>query len=149
MKVILREDMPSLGAAGETVEVKDGYGRNFLIPRHLAIPATKGNLHAVGEIKIQKTIRDKKRRGAAEKVKLGIEKLQLTAEVMVGEEERLFGSVTTADIAALMKKDGILVDKRSIILEEPIKALGVYSIPVKVDKDVTATAKLWVIKKQS
>jgi large subunit ribosomal protein L9 len=149
MKVILREDISTLGEAGQTVEVKDGYGRNYLIPRHLAIPATKGNLRSIDDIKMQKGIRDKKRRGAAEKIKLGIEKLQLTAEVMVGEEERLFGSVTAADIAALMKKDGVLIDKRAIELEEPIKALGVYSIPVKVDKDVTATAKLWVIKKQS
>lgn len=149
MKVILREDISTLGEAGQTVEVKDGYGRNYLIPRHLAIPATKGNLHSIDDIKKQKAIRDKKRRGAAEKIKLGIEKLQLTAEVMVGEEDRLFGSVTAADIALLMKKDGVLIDKRAIELEEPIKALGVYSIPVKVDKDVTATAKLWVIKKQS
>lgn len=148
MKVILREDISSLGAAGETVEVKAGYGRNYLFPRHLAVPATKGNLQSIDEIKKQKAIRDRKRLAASEKVKLGIEKLQLTAEVMVGEEDRLFGSVTAADIAELMKKDGIVVDKRSIELAEPIKALGVYAVPVKIDKDVTATAKLWVIKKQ-
>lgn len=147
MKVILREDLEQLGEAGSVVEVKNGYGRNYLLPRNLAIPASQANIRAVDEIKKQKDIRDKKRRKAAEVIKEKIEKLSLTAHVLVGEEEKLFGSVTSGDISELLKKDGVLIDKRAIELEEPIKALGVYTIPVRIARDVTANAKIWVIKK--
>lgn len=146
MKIILREDIPELGEAGKTIEVKTGYGRNYLIPRNMAILATKANLASIGEIQKQKDIRDKKARREADKVKIAIEKISVSAAVKVGEEDKLFGSVTSADIAALMKGEGITVDKRSIILEEPIKSLGVYTIPVKIDKDVVANLKVWVIK---
>lgn len=147
MKVILREDVESVGQAGDTVEVKDGYGRNFLIPRNLAIPATDGNLKAIDEVRKQRDIRVKKRRKAAEVIKDRIERLQLRVAVMVGEEDRLFGSVTNNDVAKLLEAEGVSVDKRAIELEEPIKALGMYSVPVKLEKDVTAHAKLLVEKK--
>lgn len=147
MKVILREDIPSLGEAGQTIEVKNGYGRNFLIPRNLAVPATKGNLKAIDEIQKQAEFRARKRRRQAEVIKERIEKLEISHEVNVGEEEKLFGSVTAADIAGLLEKEGILIDKRSVELENPIKVLGVYTIPIKIEKDVTANFKLWVIKK--
>jgi len=147
MKVILREDVPELGSAGQTIDVKDGYGRNFLFPRNLAIPATKANLRAIGEIDKQKSIRDRKRRREAEIIKDKIEKLSLSFEVLVGEDDKLFGSVTSGDISELMEKEGIIVDKRAIDLEAPIKVLGVYTVPVKVEKEVTANLKLWVIKK--
>jgi large subunit ribosomal protein L9 len=147
MKVILREDVEDLGTAGQTVEVKDGYGRNFLIPRNLAIPASAGNLKSIGEIDKQKQIRTKKRRRAAEIVKDRIEKLSLQMEVQVGEEDKMFGSVTNADVMKLLEGEGVSVDKRAVEMEEPIKALGVYSVPVKIEKEVTAYLKLWVIKK--
>jgi len=147
MKVILREDISDLGAAGQTIEVKSGYARNYLIPRNLAIPATQANLNAIGEIARQQESREKKERRAAEKVKAAIEKLELSAEVLVGEEERLYGSVTSLEIAALLAEQGVTVDKRMIQLDEPIKALGVYTIPVKVEKQVTANLKVWVVKK--
>ncbi|HVP07066.1 MAG TPA: 50S ribosomal protein L9 [Candidatus Acidoferrum sp.] len=147
MKVILREDVEDVGLAGQTVDVKDGYGRNFLIPRNLAIPATKANLKAVGEISKQKDIRERKRRKAAEVVKDKIERLSLSAEVLVGEEDKVFGSVTPQEIVRLMEPEGVIVDKRAVMLDEPIKALGVYTVPIRVDKDVTANLKLWVIKK--
>ncbi len=147
MKVILREDVESVGQAGDTVEVKDGYGRNFLIPRNLAIPATQGNLKAIDEVRKQRDIRVKKRRKAAEVIKDRIERLQLRVAVMVGEEDRLFGSVTNNDVSKLLEAEGVTVDKRAIELEEPIKALGMYSVPVKLEKDVTAHAKLLVEKK--
>jgi large subunit ribosomal protein L9 len=147
MKVILREDIPELGTAGQTIEVKSGYGRNFLIPRNMAIPATKANLKAIGEIEKQKTIRERKARRAADIVKERIEKVSVSATVLVGEEDRVFGSVTANDIAGLLETEGINVDKRAIQLEEPIKALGVYTVPVKVEKDVVADLKVWVIKK--
>lgn len=147
MKVILREDVPDVGSAGQTVNVKDGYGRNYLIPRNLAIPATKANMKAIDEIHKQAEIRARKRRREADIVKEKIEKLSISVEVLVGEDEKLFGSVTSGDIAELMAKEGVIVDKRNIELEAPIKVLGVYNVPVKVDKDVKAALKLWVIKK--
>ncbi len=149
MKVILKEDVLDLGSAGQTIEVKDGYGRNFLFPRNLAIPATKANLKAIGEVHKQSQIRDKKRLREAVTIKDRIEKLSISVEVLVGEEDKLFGSVTNADIAELMVKEGVTVDKRAIELKDPIKALGVYTVPIKIDKSVTANLKLWVIKKSS
>ena len=147
MKVILREDVSQLGTAGQTIEVKSGYARNYLIPRNLAIPATKANVKSIDEIGKQKTIREKKARRAAEVVKDRIERLELSTEVLVGEEDKMYGSVTSQDISTLLEKEGVQVDKRLIELEEPIKALGVYTVPVKVDKQVTANLKLWVVKK--
>ena len=147
MTVILREDVADLGTAGQTVEVKSGYGRNFLLPRNLAIPATSANLKSIGEIEKQKLVRNRKRRKAAELVKDRIEKLSLSREVLVGEEDKMFGSVTSGDLSEMLEKEGIIVDKRAIELEEPIKALGVYTVPVKCDREVTANLRLWVIKK--
>jgi len=147
MKVILREDVPEVGQAGQTVDVRSGFGRNYLFPRNLAIPATKANLRAIGEVTKQKELREKKQRREAEIIKDKIEKLSLSTEVLVGEEEKLYGSVTNADIAEMLSKEGIIVDKRAIELETPIKVLGVYTVPVKIDKDVTAQLRLWVIKK--
>jgi large subunit ribosomal protein L9 len=145
MKVILREDIRDLGKAGDTIEVKTG--RNFLLPRNLAIPATKANLRAIDEVRKQKAIQERKRRREAEVVKDRIEKLSLSVEVLVGEEDKLYGSVTNADVAELLNGEGIIIDKRAIELETPIKALGVYTVPVKIDQDVTAQLRLWVIKK--
>jgi large subunit ribosomal protein L9 len=147
MKVILRQDIPELGAAGDTIEVKTGYGRNFLLPRNLAIRATRANLRAIDEIRKQKMLQERKRRREAEIIKEKIEKLSLSFEVLVGEEDKLYGSVTNADVAEMLDKEGIIIDKRAIELEVPIKVLGVYTIPIKIDKDVTAQLRLWVIKK--
>lgn len=147
MKVILRQDVPDVGKVGQTVDVKTGFGRNYLIPRNLAIPATKGNLKAINEIEKQSKIRERKRLREAEKVKLNLEKLSLTSEVLVGEEDKIFGSVTSQNIAELLASEGMNIDKRSILLEEPIKSLGVYTIPIKVEKDIVANVKLWVIRK--
>ncbi len=147
MKVILKEDVADLGVAGETVEVRDGYGRNFLIPRRLAVPATKSNLKSVASIRKEQEVRSRKRLRAAETVKARLEELSLNIEVNVGEEERLFGSVTNGDIAEKLAAEGIEIDRRSVILDEPIKQLGVYTVPVKIEKEVTADLKVWVIKK--
>jgi len=147
MKVILREDVADLGEAGQTIEVKDGYGRNYLIPRNLAIPATKANLRAIGEIDKQKASRHKKLRRTAEILKDRIEKVELSAEVLVGEEDKLYGSITDQDVVNLLAAQGVTIDKRTVMLDEPIKALGVYTVPIKVDKGVTADCKVWVVKK--
>jgi len=147
MKVILREDIPALGEAGDMIEVKSGYGRNYLFPRNLAIPATKANVRAIDEVKKQKQLQERKRLREAETIREKIEKLSLSVEVLVGEEDKLYGSVTNADIAELLHNEGIFIDKRAIELEVPIKVLGVYTIPIKVDKNITAQLRLWVIKK--
>jgi large subunit ribosomal protein L9 len=147
MKVILREDVPDVGQAGQAIDVKAGFGRNYLIPRNLAIPATKANLKAIDEVTKQKELRDRKSRRGAEKVKDKIEKLSLSAEVLVGDEEKVFGSVGVHDILELLAKEGVTVPKNSVQLESPIKVLGVYTVPIKVDKSVTADLKLWVVKK--
>ncbi len=147
MKVILREDVPDVGLAGQTIDVKAGYGRNYLFPRNLAIPATKANLKAIDEVTRQKETRERKSRRAAEVVKDRIEKLSLSAEVLVGEEDKVFGSVTVHEIVGLLAAEGVTVPKGAVQLESPIKVLGVYTVPVKVDKDVTAGLKLWVVKK--
>lgn len=149
MKVILREDMENLGKCGEIVDVAAGYGRNFLIARNLAVPATRGNVKAIDEIKKQKEMRDRKHMKEAERVKARIEKASIMAEVNVGEEDKVFGSVTASMISELLAKEGITVDRRNIILEEPIKSLGVFTVPVKIASDVVASLKLWVVKKSS
>ncbi|MCJ7497524.1 MAG: 50S ribosomal protein L9 [Candidatus Zixiibacteriota bacterium] len=147
MKIILKEDLEDLGKCGEVIQVKDGYARNYLFPKNLAIPATKGNLRSINEVTRQKKIRDEKKIKGDEKLKADLEKISITAEVRVGEEDRVFGSVTSQDIAGLLKEKGFEVDKRKIELDEPIKALGVYTIPVKIHGELVANLKLWVVKK--
>jgi len=148
MKVILKDDVEKLGAAGNVVNVADGFARNFLFPHNLAVPASKGNLRSIEEIKKQKHFREHKRKREAERLKERFEKLSLTAEVQTGEEDKVFGSVTAANIAALLEKQGFEMDRRKILLEEPLKALGVYTIQIKLAPDVTAGVKLWVVKKE-
>lgn len=148
MKIILRQDIVSLGKAGEAVEVKSGYGRNFLIPRNMAVMATKGNLRAIDEIKSQNNIREKKQRVEAVRLKDKLEKLSLTCEVMVGEEDKIFGSVTSQNIVDLAAAEGFTIDKRNVMLDEAIKSLGVYTVPVKIEKEISANIKLWVIRKE-
>lgn len=148
MKVILRDDIKDVGNCGEVVDVKGGFARNFLLPRNLAVAATAGNLKSIDEIKKQKGFRDNKRKKEAEKIKDKLEKLSITAEVQVGEEDKVFGSVTASNISVLLKQQNFEIDRRLIQLDEPIKALGVYTVPVKLEKEVIANVKLWVVKKE-
>jgi len=147
MKVILTEDLAELGNAGDTVEVKRGYARNYLMPRNLAVPATRGNLQAIDHIKRQKDARDKKRRQGAEKVRDELQKLTLTTQLVTDEDGKVFGSVTTHTITDLIRESGQEVERRMIELDEPIKALGVYTIKIKIDKEIDASVKLIVEKK--
>lgn len=147
MKIILRDDVDTLGKCGDVIEVKAGYGRNYLFPRNLAIPATRGNMRAITDLKQQQEMRMAKVRRAAESIKSRIEKASCTAEVLVGEEEKVFGSVTTQNIAELLAAQGIEVDRKKIMLDEPLKALGVYTVAIKIAADVTANLKVWVVKK--
>ena len=147
MKIILKDDVEQLGKCGEVVNVKNGFARNYLIPHKLAIPATEGNMRSIGEVSTQKRLRDNKRLRDAEKLRNAMEKISCTAEVQVGEEDRVFGSVTAAQIAELLEQQGFVVDRRDILLDEPIKALGVYTVGVKLERDVIAKLKVWVVKK--
>jgi large subunit ribosomal protein L9 len=147
MKIIMRDDVENVGRVGDVVTVKDGFARNYLIPRKLAINASPGNLRAIDQVKIQKDQRDKKRMRDGDRIKVAMEKVSVTAEVQVGEEDKVFGSVTSAHIAELLKDKGFTIDKRDILLEEPLKALGVYTVDIKIDRDIAAKVKVWVVKK--
>ena len=146
MKIILREEVPMLGVKGDIVNVSAGYARNFLIPKKLAFQATPSNLKVYEEEQRQKRIRANKEKRLAEKIALELEKVSCTAPVAVGEEDRVFGSVTTQTIADLLTEKGFEIDKRKIVLEEPLKALGVYTVPIKLHAEVEAKVKVWVVK---
>ena len=146
MKVILLKDIETLGSAGEVVEVKNGYGRNFLIPRNEALVATAANMAQFeSRRKQQETLAERDRR-AAEALAKKLEAESITAQVKVGEEDRLFGSVTAQNVAELLDEKGYEVDRRAIHLEDPIRELGVYNIEVRLHSEVTAAVKLWVVK---
>jgi large subunit ribosomal protein L9 len=146
MKIILREDVDKLGESGEVVDVKPGYFRNYLNPMGMAMRATDSNLKVYEEERRQREIRDNKAKFEAEKLAQKLSNVSLNAPVQVGEEDKVFGSVTSQDIERLLKEEGYDIDKRDILLDEPIKALGIYTVPVKLHKDVTGEIKIWVIK---
>ncbi len=146
MKIILREDIETLGQAGETINVKDGYARNYLIPQKLAYPATRSFSRVFEEEKKLKDNRDARASVQAEQLAAKLGNLSLETSVKVGEEDKVFGAVTAADIAALLADKGYKIDKRDILLEEPLKALGIYNVPVKVASEIKAEVKVWVIK---
>lgn len=146
MKVILLKDIEALGSAGEVVQVKNGYGRNFLIPRHKALVATAANMAQFeSRRKQQETLAERERR-AAEALAKKLETESLTVQVKVGEEDRLFGSVTAQNIAELLDEKGYEIDRRAIHLEDPIRELGVYNVEVRLHPEVAAAVKLWVVK---
>jgi len=146
MKVILRESLPHVGEIGAIVNVKDGFARNYLIPRQYAVPATANNLKAYEHEKKVVEARRNKRKKEAESIKSKLERVSCSISKKVGEQDKLFGSVTTQDIEAALKAEGFQVDKKDILLEEPIKALGVYNVPIRVFDDVVATTKVWVVR---
>lgn len=146
MKIILRQNFESLGKAGEVVNVKDGYGRNYLIPKGIAILATEKNMRVLEEELKTRERQIGKDRKAAEVLAEELGKISITAAVAVGEEEKIFGSVTSNDVAELLKEKGYDIDKKKILLSEPIKALGIYTVDVKLHTDVTANVRVWVVK---
>lgn len=146
MKVILREDHEPLGKVGDIVTVKDGFARNFLIPKRIAILATQRNMKVLEEEQKQNERQKDKEKRHAETLAKELEKVSLTATVAVGEEDRVFGSVTAQAIADLLKEKGYDIDKRKILLDEPIKALGIYSVSLKLHTDVEVKVRVWVVK---
>ena len=146
MEVILRDHVENLGRRGEVVKVADGYARNFLLPRKLALPATEGNKKRVEkERKILET-KESEERQSAEAIASRLAALELSIARKVGENEQLYGSVTNADIAELMKEKGFDIDRRKILLADPIKALGENTVQVKLHRDVTAQVRVTVTK---
>lgn len=146
MKVILRKDHEKLGKVGAVVEVKDGFARNFLIPKGIAYAANDGNMRALTEEKRQAERRAHKEEQSATRTAAELEKISLTLKMKVGEDEKLFGSVTGQMIAEELASKGFTLDKRSIVLEEPIKALGIYTVDVKLHHNVTGKVKVWVVR---
>ncbi len=146
MKVILREDVEHLGTAGTVVNVRAGFARNFLIPRSYAIPATSNNLKAFEHEKRLMESKKTKRRKEAETLKGKLERISCSISKKVGEQGKLFGSVTTLDIEKAFNAEGFTIDKKDILLAEPIKALGVYTVPIRVFEDVVASTKVWVVR---
>lgn len=146
MKVILRNNFDQLGKIGEVVDVKDGFARNFLIPRGIAYPAVAGNIRALEEEKVQIAKKQAKELESAQSLSSELEKVSITIPVKVGEEDKIFGSVTAQMIADSLKEKGFGVDRRKIEINEPIKSLGIYSVNVKLYQDVTAVVKTWVVR---
>lgn len=146
MKVILRKDFETLGKIGDVVAVKDGYARNYLLPRQIAYRATTSSLRALEEEKKQHERQEQKQLKDAEKVGSELEKVSITIAMKVGEDDKLFGSVTSQMIADALKEKGFTVDKRTIELEEPIKTLGIFEVPVKLHTKISAKAKVWVVR---
>lgn len=146
MEVILRQAVENLGHPGDLVKVSSGFARNYLLPRGVAVAATEGNKKRIAQEKARLEAAEAARRQTAEEYAATVEQISLTFSARVGEEGKLFGSVTSADIAHQLEAQGYKIEKRQIDLNEPIKALGVYRVPIKLHADVKPEIKVWVIK---
>jgi large subunit ribosomal protein L9 len=146
MQVILRGALEHLGGAGDVVNVKPGYARNYLIPQGLAFEATDANVRRIEREKAQVVKRANEDLQAARQRATAFEGVSVTFTARAGEEGKLFGSITSADIAEKLAEQGIEVDRKQIQIDEPIKALGVFSVPIRLHADVRPELKVWVIK---
>jgi len=137
MKVILRSDLANVGKKGDIVDVADGFGRNYLVPKGLALKATNGSVQQAGAMRRSRDVRDAKDRGAAEEVASSLVPKVITVKAKAGAEGRLFGSVTSADVAsAVQEQTGIELDRRKLHLDEPIKSLGTHQVPTRLHPEV-------------
>jgi large subunit ribosomal protein L9 len=146
MEVILRQAVENLGKPGDVVKVSNGYARNFLLPRGVAFEATPGNLKRISQEKDRLEAAENERRSAAQALAEKLEQVSLTFSARVGEEGKLFGSVTASDIAHQLEQQGFTIEKRQVDLHEPLKTLGVFRVPVRLHADVKPEIKVWVIK---
>ena len=146
MEVILRQAVENLGKPGDVVKVSNGYARNFLLPRGVAFEATPGNLKRISQEKDRLEAAENERRSAAQGLAEKLEQVSLTFSARVGEEGKLFGSVTASDIAHQLEQQGFAIEKRQVDLHEPLKTLGVFRVPVRLHADVKPEIKVWVIK---
>lgn len=147
-QVILRTDVADLGRAGEVVDVKPGYARNYLIPQGLAYAASKGNVRRLEGERQQTQVSLDQQKDRAEGLAAELEGRSVSFKVKAGEEGKLFGSVTTVDIAEQLASEGVTIDRRDIILEEPIKELGVFRVPVRLHADVRPELTVWVVAEE-
>ena len=148
MEVILKEDVMKLGSRGDVVKVAEGYGRNFLLPRKLAIEATSGNKKVIEQMRAASVRRSAKEKAQAEELSKQFDGLSVSFQRRSGENDQLFGSVTSGDIAEALEKKGFNLDRRKIQIHEPLKTIGEFTIPVKLHKEVTAHLKV-VIEKEA
>ena len=147
MKLILVEDVGNLGKAGDTVEVKDGYARNYLLPKNLALLATDASLKIVEKNKREKQLKLEKIKQQAAELAKRLASMSCTITMPAGEDDKLFGAVTVQDIAEGLKAEGIMVDKKNIILNQSIHRLGIYNVEIRLHPEITQDLKVWVIKK--
>jgi large subunit ribosomal protein L9 len=146
MEVILKEDVVALGSRGDVVKVAEGYGRNFLLPRKLAIEASAGNKKVIEQMKAASVRRSAKEKTQAEELSKLFDGLSVSFQRKSGENDQLFGSVTSGDIADALAKKSFNIDRRKIQLHEPLKTLGEFTVPVKLHKEVTAHLKVVIEK---
>ena len=147
MEVILTRDVEKIGKAGAVIKVSDGYARNFLFPKKLGMQATPGNIK---ELAAQQAAKDRKNaalKQQAQSLKEKIEKLSLTIPVLTQDKEKLYGSIGALELSRALNDEGIEIDKSAIVIEEPLKDLGIFEVPVKLHAEVTATLKVWIVKK--
>ncbi|MDP9262892.1 MAG: 50S ribosomal protein L9 [Acidobacteriota bacterium] len=149
MEVILKEDVPKLGFRGDVVKVAEGYGRNYLLPRKLAIEATEGNRAVIVQMKAAAQRRSASDKADAEGLAQQMQELTLIFRRKVGDQEHLFGSVTSQDIAEALEAKGFTVDRRKIHLDDPIRALGEFQVSIRLHKEVTASVKVAVEAEQA
>lgn len=147
MEVILNKDVDKIGKAGEVVKVKDGFGRNFLIPNGLAVLSNPSNLRKIEQEKQKNLQHLEKIKHDAEALRDKLSGLSLTIQALAHEDEKLYGSVSEQDIASALKEEGFDIDKNIISLAEPIKALGIFEVPLNLHPEITAKIKIWVVKK--
>ncbi|MBN1163994.1 MAG: 50S ribosomal protein L9 [Candidatus Krumholzibacteriota bacterium] len=146
MEVILKDSVPGLGKRGDMVKVKDGYARNYLLPQNLAVPATGAMKNVIEEENRIKSFRDDKLKRSLSETAKKMEDLSCTIVVQAGEEDKLYGSVHSHDIAKAITDQGFEIDHKMVILEEPIKVLGVYTVPIRLHKEIEVPVKVWVVK---
>jgi len=146
MEVILKEDVNKLGSRGDVVKVAEGYGRNYLLPRKLAIEATAGNKAVIEQMKAAAVRRSAKEKTQAEELAKQFDGVSVSFQRRSGEHDQLFGSVTSSDIGDALAKKGFNVDRRKIQLHEPLKSLGEFTVPLKLHKDVTTHLKVTIEK---
>jgi len=149
MEVILSQDVEGIGKSGDVVKVKDGFARNFLFPKKLAAELTDANIKNLEQEKLRKTQRLEKEKKGAEQLRDRLAGLSITIAVLTQEKDKdkLYGSVTAAEIQRALKEEGFEIDETKIALQEPIKALGIYQVPLKLHAEIQGYLKVWIVKK--
>jgi large subunit ribosomal protein L9 len=147
MEIILKEDVKSIGRAGDRVKVKPGYARNYLIPKGLALEVSSGNIKIIEAQKQKRLQKEQETKQAAENIAKKLESISCTIAMNAGEDDKLFGAVTHADVAGALGVEGVVIDKKDIVFEEEISKLGIYYCKIKLHPEVVQRVKLWIVKK--